>query len=168
MATAHGADDPNRPLNPQASDAATRSGRWVTPVQKAALVVGVVFLLVGIAGFIPGLTTNYDQMGGAGHESMAMLLGIFMVSVLHNLVHLAFGIVGIALSTTPGRARNFLIVGGVIYLLLWLYGLIIDEGSQANFIPVNTADNWLHFGLAVGMIGLGVLLGQRLRRGGVS
>lgn len=126
------------------------------------------FLLVGIAGFIPGLTTNYDQMGGAGHESMAMLLGIFMVSVLHNVVHLAFGIMGIALSTTPDRARNFLIVGGVIYLLLWLYGLIIDEGSRANFVPVNTADNWLHLGLAVAMIGLGVLLGQRLRRRPVS
>lgn len=126
------------------------------------------FLLVGIAGFIPGLTTNYGQMGGAGRESMAMLLGIFMVSILHNLVHLAFGLAGIILSGAFGRARNFLLVSGVIYLLLWLYGLFIDQGSQANFIPVNTADNWLQFGLAIGMIGLGVLLGRRPRRSAMS
>lgn len=168
MATAHSSGDPNRPLNPQRSDAAAGSRRWATAIEKAALGVGIVFLLVGIAGFIPGLTTNYGQMGVAGHESMAMLLGIFMVSILHNLVHLAFGIVGIALSTTPGRARNFLIVGGAIYLVLWLYGLIIDQSSRANFVPVNSADNWLHFVLGVGMIGLGVLLGLRLRRSAVS
>jgi len=62
------------------------------PLRTAAFAVGVVFVLVGIAGFIPGLTTNYGDMGGAGHQSMAKLLGVFMVSVLHNIVHLLFGI----------------------------------------------------------------------------
>jgi hypothetical protein len=41
--------------------------------------------------------------------------------------------------------------------VLWLYGLLIDHGSDANFVPVNTADNWLHLGLGVGMIALGLL-----------
>jgi hypothetical protein len=65
-----------------------------TPLQKAALAVSVVFALVGVAGFIPGITTNYDTMSFAGHESQAMLLGLFMVSILHNLVHLGFGVAG--------------------------------------------------------------------------
>ncbi|GHD30261.1 hypothetical protein GCM10007147_31870 [Nocardiopsis kunsanensis] len=55
-------------------------------------------------------------------------------------------------------ARIFLIGGGVIYLVLWLYGLVIDLDSAANFVPLNTADNWLHFVLGVGMIALGLLL----------
>lgn len=131
------------------------------PVRIAAATVGAVFLLVGILGFIPGITTNYDTMHAAGHHSQAMLLGVFQVSILHNIVHLLFGVAGLLMSRTVPAARNYLIGGGVIYGLLWLYGLLIDQTSSANFVPVNTADNWLHFLLAVGMIGLGVLLTRR-------
>jgi len=60
-----------------------------------------------VLGFIPGITSSYDQMGFAGHGSGAMLLGLFRVSVLHNLVHLAFGVVGIALARTVPGARNY-------------------------------------------------------------
>lgn len=45
--------------------------------------------------------------------------------------------------------------------MLWLYGLVIDHDSAANFVPLNTADNWLHLVLGLGMIGLGVLLTRR-------
>ncbi len=130
------------------------------PVQLAAAVVGAVFLLVGILGFIPGATTNYDQLTFAGHNSEALLLGIFNVSILHNLVHAAFGVAGLVLARTFAGARNFLIYGGIIYVVLWIYGLVVDHNSAANFVPVNAADNWLHLGLAIGMIGLGVLLGR--------
>lgn len=131
-----------------------------TPVQQAALLVGAVFLLVGILGFIPGITTDYDAMEFASHDSGAELLGIFQVSVLHNLVHLAFGAAGVAMARTASAARAFLLVGGAVYLVLWLYGLIIDHGSDANFVPVNRADDWLHFVLGIGMIALGVLLSR--------
>jgi len=134
------------------------------PLQTAAAVVGVVFLLVGVLGFIPGLTTNYDQLGVAGHQSGALLLGLFQVSVLHNLVHLAFGAVGIAMARSVSGARNYLIWGGVVYAVLWVYGLLVGHGSPANFVPLNTADNWLHLLLALGMIGLGVLLGRDVAR----
>lgn len=82
--------------------------------RTAALVVGIVFLIVGIAGFIPGITTDYDLMESAGHESQAMLLGVFQVSALHNAVHLLCGVAGIALARRADTARSFLIGGGVI------------------------------------------------------
>ena len=132
-----------------------------TRVQQAALVVAAVFALVGVLGFIPGITTDYDKMTFAGHESGAMLLGIFMVSILHNLVHLLFGVVGFLAARTASGARAFLIGGGAVYLVLWLYGLVIDKTSDANFVPLNSADDWLHFVLGLGMIGLGVALGKR-------
>ncbi|WP_349268385.1 DUF4383 domain-containing protein [Mycolicibacterium parafortuitum] len=137
--------------------------RTRTPVQTAALAVVAVFLLVGVAGFIPGITTNYSELSFAGHHSGAMLLGIFAVSVLHNIVHLLFGVAGIAFARSISGSRNYLIGGGAVYAVLGLYGLIIGHGSGANFVPVNNADNWLHFGLAAGMIALGVALGRSPR-----
>ncbi len=86
-----------------------------SPGQVIAMVVGVVFLLVGLAGFVPGLTTDYDQLTFAGHNSMAMLLGLFMVSVLHNVVHLLFGIAGLVLARTSRGAHGYLIGGGVTW-----------------------------------------------------
>jgi hypothetical protein len=125
-------------------------------VQTVAMLAGAVFLLVGILGFIPGITSNAPG-DFAGHDSDAELLGIFQVSILHSLVYVLFGIAGLAMSRTWEGARTYLLGGGVIYLALWIYGLLIDQGSDANFLPLNTADNWLHFGLGVGMVVLGFL-----------
>jgi hypothetical protein len=124
----------------------------------AAAVIGAVFLIVGIAGFIPGITTNYSDMTFAGHDSDAKLIGLFQVSVLHNIVHLLYGVAGLAASRAVKAAKAYLIAGGVIYLVLWIYGLATDNMSDANFVPLNTADDWLHLCLGVGMIGIGLLL----------
>ncbi len=132
-----------------------------TDLQKAAAAVGAVFLLVGILGFVPGITTDYGTMEFAGHQSDAKLLGVFEVSILHNIVHLLFGVAGLALAKSWDGAKAFLIGGGAIYLVLWIYGLLVGENSDANFVPVNTADDWLHFVLGIGMIALGVLLSKR-------
>ncbi|GGP04016.1 DUF4383 domain-containing protein [Nonomuraea glycinis] len=135
-----------------------RSTATRSPVQLAALVVGAVFLLVGVLGFVPGVTTNFDDLQFASHHSDALLLGVFQVSILHNIVHLLFGVAGILMARTVPGARNYLIGGGVIYLLLWLYGMLIDHDSAANFVPLNGADNWLHLLLGIGMLALGFLL----------
>jgi hypothetical protein len=129
-------------------------------VQSAALLAGIVFLAVGILGFVPGITTHYGDLSFAGHDSGAKLLGIFQVSILHNIVHLLFGLVGIAMARTWEGARTFLIGGGVIYLVLFGYGLLAHGDSGANFVPVNSADNVLHLALGVVMIALGYLLGR--------
>jgi hypothetical protein len=129
-----------------------------TAVQKAAALVGLVFLAVGLLGFIPGITTNYNAMEFASHESDAMLLGIFQVSILHNIVHLLFGAAGLAAARTVSASRSFLTIGGAVYLVLFLYGLIVSQNSAANFVPVNLADDILHLLLGVGMIALGLVL----------
>ena len=129
-------------------------------LHNTALGVGIVFLLVGVLGFIPGITTNYGAMTFAGHESGAMLFGIFQVSILHNIVHLLFGAAGLAMARTGRMARLFLLGGGAVYIVLWIYGLVINQETAANFVPFNTADNWLHVVLGVAMIGLGAWLGR--------
>jgi hypothetical protein len=131
-----------------------------TGLQNAALGTGAVFCLAGILGFIPGVTSNYGSLRLAGHSSEALLLGVFQVSVLHNTVHLLFGAAGILMSRSHPQARNFLIYGGVIYLVLWLYGLLVGDPIPANFIPANQADNWLHLVLGLAMIALAVMLAR--------
>ena len=139
-------------------------GMTATPIQTASLAFGVVFLLVGILGFVPGITTNSGDLMVAGHESGAMLFGLFQVSILHNLVHLAFGVAGLVCARAAGTSRAFLVWVGAVYAVLWIYGLVVPHDSTANFVPLNTADNWLHFVLAAAMIGLGIVLSRNRAR----
>ena len=111
-----------------------------TPIQVAAALTGVVLVVVGLLGLVSG----------------AKLLGTFQVSILQNLVQLLFGIVGLVLARTAEGARRFLTGGGIVYLALWVLGVV---GAGA-WLPTNTADNWLHFLLGIGMIGLGYVAGR--------
>ena len=132
------------------------------PVQTVARLVGLVFLLVGVAGFIPGITTNlYDGLEFAGNEGNAELLGLFQMSVLHNIVYALFG-VGILMAATPSGARTFLLGSGALYVVLFLMGIV----GGGDWVPINDADNWLHLGLAAGLTGLG-LITNRDRDGAV-
>ena len=130
-----------------------------TPLQTAALAVGVVFALVGILGFIPGITENApgDFMG---ENSPGSLFHVFQTGILHNLVHLVFGGAGIALSRTWDGSRSYLIGGGIVYLLLWLVGMF----SAMDWLPADVSDHWLHFVLGLGMVGLGFVLSRDRER----
>jgi hypothetical protein len=132
-----------------------------TALQTASALFGLAFLAVGIAGFIPGITTNFDELGFAGHQSDAEILDQFQVSVLHNIVHLLFGVLGLLAARSFDAARTFLIGGGALYLLLGIYDSVVSQESSANFLPTNNADAWLHLGLGAGMLALGLLLGRR-------
>lgn len=130
----------------------------VMAVQAAAVLVGAGFLVLGVLGFIPGVTTGYEHLAWAGHHSGARLFGVFAISGLHNILHLAFGVAAFACARTYAGARGYLLGGGFIYLGLWVHGLVIDLAGRANFMPVNGADNWLHLGLGILMMLLGVTL----------
>ena len=116
--------------------------------RRASMIFGIVFLLVGILGFIPGITE--DAPGSfAGEDSEGSLLGVFQTSILHNLVHLLFGIAGIVLSRTWEGASNFLLWGGVAYLALFVVGLL----GAMDWLPADDTDDWLHLALGLLMVG---------------
>ena len=129
-----------------------------TTGEKIAGIFGATYLAIGLLGFV--------ATGGVGFADTQGndLLGIFEINPLHNLVHLGFGAVGLLLVGTHETARWYLVGGGLLYLGVWLYGLAVDETSDANFLPVNDADNWLHFVLGAGMVLLGLWAWSPTRR----
>ena len=131
-----------------------------TPTQVAAALTGVALVVVGILGLVPGVTTHYGDLSFAGHDSGAKLLGTFQVSIVQNLVQLLFGVVGLVLARTAEGARRFLTGGGIVYLALWVLGVV----GAGDWLPTNTADNWLHFLLGIGMIGLGYVAARSQAR----
>lgn len=146
-----------------------RRFRRVTLVaaQGAAIGVAAVFLVIGAAGFAPGLTTHVDALQWFGRHSGSEaphLFGLFAVSAAHNLLHLGFGVAGLGMARTFAGSRTYLIGGGVFYLGLWLYGILADGSREVS--GFNGADNWLHFGIGVTMTILGLTLaGSRVPTG---
>lgn len=125
--------------------------------RPAAALAGAALLLVGVLGLLPGVTAHYGDLAFAGRGSGAKLFGVFQVSILLDLVHLALGGAGLASSRTRERAAAFLGAGGGACLVLWLLGV----ASAGYWIPLNTADNWLHFGFGLVLLGLGSVRGRR-------
>jgi len=72
------------------------------------------------------------------------------------------------MARTAAQSRIYLVGGGAVYLVLWLYGLLIGHDTPANFVPVNSADNWLHLILGLGMVALGLALSRRTRPAGTG
>ena len=139
------------------AEARLEEAPYSAPIQQFALLVGLAFLAAGIGGFIPGITTHYDDLSFAGHGSGAKLIDVFQVSVLLNLVHLLSGGAALVLARTRIGARAFLVGGGAIYLVLVLYGQFTSQGSGANFVPLDRNDDILHLVLGLAMLGAGLL-----------
>ena len=123
--------------------------------------VGAAFLLFGLLGFVPGITTHYGELAVAGQSSMAMLFGIFRTSILLNVVYLVFGVAGFLQSRSAVTARNYFVRGGAMFGVLWVYGLVINQDGSSNILAVNGADNWWHLILCLGMVAMGVVMGRR-------
>ena len=120
-----------------------------TLAQKLAWLFGATFLLVAVLGFVPGITTDlYDGLEFAGNDGSSELLGLFKVSILHNIVHGLFG-VGILMAATHKGALNYLLGAGVLYVVLFLIGII----NQGDWVPINNGDDGLHAGLALALLG---------------
>lgn len=97
------------------------------------------------------------MLSAAGHGFSAKLIGASQVSLLPNLVHLAFGLIGFAFARTHTGSHRYLIVGGLLYLMLWVYGLMTDNDSAANFVLISSGDSCM---VGVSMIALGVALSR--------
>jgi len=115
-----------------------------------ALVMGIVFLLVGIAGLVPGLTHSPAPEGEATLDgSFGRLFGLFPVNWLHNLVHIVFGIWGIAVFRRFPAARIYARVVAVVYAVLAIMGLIPGLQTTFGLVPLYGHDVWLHAAIAV-------------------
>jgi hypothetical protein len=120
-------------------------------VRYFALIYGIVFLLVGIAGFIPGLVTPMEgapELAVAG--SHGHLFGLFPVNFLHNLVHIAFGIAGIVAYRSFSNARLYAKIVAIAYAALMVFGLIPGLNTLFGLVPLYGHDVWLHAVLALG------------------
>jgi hypothetical protein len=115
---------------------------------RFALIYGVVFLLIGVAGFIPGMTTPHTSPEITAQSNMGLLFGLFPVNLLHNIVHVLFGIWGLIAARSLGAARVYAKGVTVIYAVLGVMGLIPGLRSTFGLIPLYGHDIWLHFVLA--------------------
>ena len=110
--------------------------------QKAAKWFGIVFILIGVLGFIPGVTTGGE------------LLGIFHVDAVHNVVHLLSGVVALFCAGSHSVAKGYFKIFGVVYGLVTIIGLL-GSGSILGLFTVDGADNVLHLIIAVSALALG-------------
>lgn len=122
-------------------------------VTTFALIYGIVFLAVGIAGFVPGLVTppaadSQAAQGVAAEGMFGQLLGLFPVNWLHNLVHVAFGIWGVAVFRRYGAARFYAQAVAVVYAIFAIMGFIPALQTTFGLIPLYGHDIWLHILLA--------------------
>jgi len=112
-------------------------------VKKSVLVLGVVLALVGVLGFVPGVVMDN------------MLLGIFAVDTIHNIVHLASGVLAILFAMRgEGQAKLFAKVFGVVYGLVAVLGFVASD-LLMSIMAVNMADHVLHVVLALAFLYLG-------------
>jgi hypothetical protein len=119
-----------------------------TTLQKLAGLFGVVFIVVAVLGFIApgGMVMAMDPTTG-------MVLGIFPVNLLHNIVHLLFGIWGLAASRSGAGSKSFFTGAGVIYAILTVCGFVSPTGF--GLVPLGGPDIWLHAVLAIALLGIG-------------
>ena len=113
-----------------------------------ARIFGAVFLIVGIGGFIPGLTQPHEHPGLAVQAASGMELGLFPVNILHNIVHIAFGLWGLAAAGRVDAARLYARVVAISYALLTVLGLIPATNTVFGLVPIYGHDVWLHALLA--------------------
>jgi len=115
-----------------------------------ALILGIAFLLLGLAGFVPPLVADVPPHPDvAVHAGYGLLFGLFPVNVLHNLVHIIFGIWGILAYSTFRASRIFARANAIIYGVLALMGLIPGLSSTFGLIPLFGHDIWLHASIAI-------------------
>ncbi len=119
--------------------------------KSLATLFGAVFILVGILGFIPGISPVHS-------DGMHYLLGIFMVGGIHNAIHLLSGVAALAGAAKSEKyARLYFQVFGSVYALVTIVGFL-QKDTVLGIIHVNAADNFLHLGLAVAILAIGFLL----------
>lgn len=114
-----------------------------------ALLFGIVFLAVGLLGFVPSMV--HPAMGDHNvtmTQNYGDLLGLFPVNMLHNVVHILFGVWGLLAYRSLGGAKSYAKGVAIIYAVLTVLGLIPATATTFGLIPIYGNDVWLHLALA--------------------
>ena len=114
-----------------------------------ARIFDIAFLLIGLSGFVPGLTPAHTHPGLAVDAGSGMAMGLFPVNILHNLFHLAFGVWGLLAARSVGGARAYGKGVAIIYGLLTVMGLFPVTNTTFGLVPIYGNDVWLHALLAL-------------------
>lgn len=119
--------------------------------RRFALIYGIVFILVGIAGFIPGIVQPHTHPDVRVTAGLGTILGLFPVNVLHDAVHLLFGVYGLTAARSDGAARLYGQVVAIVYAVLTVMGLVtaMNLHTAFGFVPLYGNDVWLHALLAL-------------------
>ena len=119
-------------------------------IRTFALIYGVVFIVVGVAGFVPGLVTPHDAVDHqlAIEQGAGNLLGLFPVNVLHNLVHIVFGVWGLAVYRNARAAVAYARTVAAVYAVFVIMGFIPGLDTVFGLVPLHGNDIWLHALLA--------------------
>jgi hypothetical protein len=129
-----------------------------------ALIMGIIFAVIGVAGFIPGLLTAHDPPADLAVDSLSgNLLGLFPVNILHSLVHLLFGIWGIAAYRSFTGARAYAKSVAVIYGVLTIMGFIPGLSTVFGLVPLHGNDIWLHALIAISAAYFGFMATETVR-----
>ena len=121
----------------------------MTMIQRVAQIFGIGFLLVAIVGFVAsGMSMDADP------ATAPKALGLFPVNLVHNLVHAAFGVWGLAASKSFGASKSYATFSGVIYLVLMAVGFVFPTGF--GLVPLGGHDVWLHLVLGAALLGFGI------------
>lgn len=122
----------------------------MTPIQRIARIFGWGFVVVAIWGALLAQTSMNADLA-----TTPRLWGLFPVNFAHNLVHLAFGLWGIAASRSRSASRSYAVLAGAIYILLAVAGVFFPEGF--GLVPLGSHNIWLHVVLGVALLATGLL-----------
>ena len=136
-------------------------------LRNFALAYGVIFLGVGLLGFIPGVL----QPPSAGAPGLTIdvlygyLLALFPVNILHDLTHIAFGAWGLAAYRGVTAALTYARGVAIIYAVLAVMGVIPVLNTTFGLVPLFGHDVWLHALLAAGAAYFGWMAPAAAERG---
>ncbi len=127
------------------------------------LIYGLAFTLVGVLGFVPGITQPHDNPNVALDAGLGTLFGLFPVNYLHNVIHLVFGLWALSLArqtVSDSARRGYAKTVAVVYLVLALMGIFPFLNTTFGLVPIYGHDIWLHAILGLGAAYFGFAYGR--------